>query len=70
VCWSYPTFDWRPGQLIADHYGLAIKPDTPSGEYALLVGMYQPDTGRRLDVLDRAGAPAANSVQLTTISVK
>ena len=70
VCWTYPTFDWRPGQLIADHYALAIKPDTPPGEYALVVGMYQPDTGRRLVVLDQAGAPAADFVQLAAIAVK
>jgi hypothetical protein len=70
VCWTYPTFDWRPGQIIADHHALTIKPDTPPGEYSLLVGMYQPDTGRRLDVLDQAGAPAANFVQLMTLSFK
>jgi hypothetical protein len=70
VCWTYPTTDWRPGQVIADHHAIAIRPDTPAGSYPLLVGMYLPDTGRRLDVLDESGKPIANFVPLATVSVR
>ena len=70
VCWSYPTFDWRPGQIIADHHALMVRPDTPAGEYPLLVGMYRPDTGRRLEVLDRAGKPAGDFAQLLTVHIR
>jgi hypothetical protein len=70
VCWTYPTYDWRPGQIIADQHAIHIKPDTPTGDYQLLVGMYLPDTGARLNVLDEAGDPVANSVKLTTVPVR
>jgi len=70
VCWTYPTFDWRPGQIIADQHAITIKPDTPPGEYPILVGMYQPETGTRLDVLNEAGNPTANFLKLTTVPVR
>ena len=70
VCWTYPTFDWRPGQIIADQHAIIPKPDTPPGDYPILVGMYRPDTGARLDVLDEVGQPVANFIKLTTASVR
>ena len=70
VCWTYPTFDWRPGQIIADQHAIAIKPNTPPGDYPVLVGMYLPDTGARLEVWDGAGNPVSNFVRLTTVSIR
>ncbi len=70
VCWTYPTFDWRPGQIIADQHALTVKPDTPLGDYRLLIGMYLPDTGDRLEVLDEREEPIANFVQLTTVPIQ
>jgi 4-amino-4-deoxy-L-arabinose transferase-like glycosyltransferase len=70
VCWTYPTFDWRPGQIIADQHAVNIKPDTPRGNYPLVVGMYLPDSGARLDVLDEAGEPLGNFMELTTVSIQ
>jgi hypothetical protein len=70
VCWTYPTSDWRPGQIIADQHAVTLKPDTPPGDYPLLVGMYLPDTGARLDVLDETGQPVANYIELTTVPVR
>ncbi len=70
VCWTYPTFDWRPGQIIADQHAIAVKPDTPTGDYPILIGIYQPDTGARLDVLDEGGKPVANFVKLATVSIR
>jgi len=70
VCWTYPTFDWRAGQIIADQHAISIRPDTPPGDYAVLVGMYLSDTGTRLNVLDEVGNPVANYVKLTTVSIR
>ncbi len=70
VCWTYPTFDWRPGQIIADQHSIPIKPDTPPGDYRILVGMYLPETGARLDVLDEMKQPVANFVELTTVPIR
>ncbi len=70
VCWTYPTFDWRPGQIIADQHAITLKADTPPGDYPILVGLYRPDTGLRLDVLDGAGQPVANFVKLATVTIR
>jgi hypothetical protein len=70
VCWTYPTTDWRPGQIIADQHTVGIKPDTPPGDYRILVGMYLPETGARLDVLDEMKQSVANFVELTTVLIQ
>ncbi len=70
VCWTFPTFDWRSGQIIADHHAISIPDDTPAGTYHLRVGMYLPDTGQRLDILGADGTPTGNSINLTTINVQ
>ena len=64
------TFDWRPGQIIADQHSVTIKPDTPPGDYRILVGMYLPETGARLNVLDGMGQPVANFIELTSVPIK
>lgn len=70
VCWTYPTYVWRPGQIIADHHALHIRTDTPPGEYPVLVGMYRPDDGQRLEVLDAAARPIANAINVTTVTIR
>ena len=70
VCWTYPTFDWRPGQVIADQHAIAIAPDTPPGDYPIVVGMYLPDTGVRLNLIDEMGKPVSNFITLTTVSIR
>jgi hypothetical protein len=70
ACQLYPTSEWRPNQLIPDPHLIQINPDTPPGKYAIRVGMYQPDTGARLDVLDKAGNPITNFAQLTTLTIQ
>ncbi len=42
------TTIWQPGQLIADNYGVLIRPGTPPGRYRLQVGMYELYSGLRL----------------------
>jgi len=69
VCWTYPTYLWRPGQVIADHHALHIYVDTPPGEYPVLVGMYRPSDGQRLDVFDATGNLVSNAVHLTNVVV-
>jgi hypothetical protein len=70
ACWTYPTYDWRPGQIIADQHAVPIQPETPGGAYALLVGMYAPDTGKRLEALDENSQPVSNYVKLTSVRVE
>ena len=66
----YGTPYWQPGEQIIDAHTLLIPTDTPPGEYALLVGLYDPATGYRLQILDEAGKFASDYIQLQTITVQ
>ncbi len=70
VCRTYPTNAWRPGTVIVDRRRLPISPETPPGRYPLTVGLYEPVSGQRLDVLDLAGNPQGTSVLLQEVMVK
>ena len=35
-----PTTTWQPGRVVRDPYRLVIPPQTPAGEYRLIVGLY------------------------------
>jgi hypothetical protein len=65
---AYPTDAWLPGVPARDQYRLALPPDLPSGEYSLVVGMYDPASQQRLPVL-RDGKLAGDSFTLGTIQV-
>jgi hypothetical protein len=44
-----PTSRWRPGQVVADRYRVALKPGAPSGGgYRYALGLYEWQTGQRL----------------------
>jgi len=53
--WTYPTNAWPAGELITDFHwirGVELDANKP---YTLLVGLYDEDTGTRLNRLDSAG---------------
>jgi hypothetical protein len=60
---AYPTSLWNPGEIIADEHRLG---ELPPGRYALQIGLYRLDTGRRLPV---AGTPDG-TVKLAEIEFK
>lgn len=45
-----PTSQWAQGQSVADLRAVWLKPGAPPGEYAVLVGMYDANTGQRLPI--------------------
>jgi len=47
---SRPTSGWRIGEEIWDPYGLMLPKGVPSGEYQLVVGMYDPTIRERLPI--------------------
>lgn len=69
VCGSRPTWRWDPGELIADVHFLTIRADAPDGLYPLFTGLYLEESLSRLRVLDGAGNPIDDRVQLTAIRV-
>jgi hypothetical protein len=60
---AIPTPDWKPGQPVLDRHGLLVEPGTPPGEYRVIVGLYDPVTGRRL------ATPHGDFVDLGVIQV-
>jgi hypothetical protein len=42
-----PTRSWQPGEIVIDHYRLALPVDAPPGHYRLALGLYLLDTGER-----------------------
>ncbi len=49
---SRPTSTWQPGEQIVDSYGLPIPFGTPPGVYRLVVAVYEPASGTRLEPAD------------------
>jgi 4-amino-4-deoxy-L-arabinose transferase-like glycosyltransferase len=45
---GYPSYEWRPGDLVVGRYDLAVQRETPPGEYRIAVGLYDRRTGERL----------------------
>ncbi len=46
---DYPTSHWQPGELVIERADLPL-PALPPGSYQLLIGLYEPTTGTRLEV--------------------
>ncbi len=47
---SAPTTGWIAGQVISDTHRLTLRPETPPGVYDIEVGVYDPETNRRLQI--------------------
>jgi 4-amino-4-deoxy-L-arabinose transferase-like glycosyltransferase len=76
---SYPTSNWRPGDVIVDHYGVQVHPCFPPGRHRLDVGWYSLATGERLRTLrgglmahlgtvELASAPGVDKAELSPTS--
>jgi|GEM_PF-1411684 len=64
-----PTSHWQPGETYADRYELTLDDSVTPGDYLLLAGMYAPETGRRLAVLDGPTGPAPATVLLGRVEI-
>ncbi len=69
VMGARPTTGWAPGEVIVDEYSIPVAPDAPAGTYSLEVGLYDPATGRRLDLHDAQQALIGDHLVLIDISV-
>lgn len=66
---SKPTMGWKIGEEIGDNYGILLPDDVPSGEYELVVGMYEPESGERLLIVDENGVVIGDKVSLGMVEV-
>jgi hypothetical protein len=59
----YPTVQWLPGEIIEEHYAIAVPLDTPPGEYELRVGIYNAANGERpVTLVDGVSIPERHVV--------
>jgi len=70
VCNRHPTLAWRPGELVIDTHTLTVNADVPAGVYPLFTGLYREETQERLAVLDEAGNPVSNQIQVGELKVE
>ena len=63
-----PTTGWLPGEIIRDDHRLTLPLEAPPGPYRLIVGLYDPQTGRRLSLRETSGAPFADAILVTEVS--
>lgn len=61
---AYPTSRWAAGEVVADPIRVPLPPDLPPGPLEVVAGMYRPDSGQRLPVLDDQGQPVDDKVAL------
>ena len=69
ACGSQSTRHWTVGQAAADRHALRLPPDLPAGEYIIRVGLYEPQTGLRMDLLDILENPQGISFELVKVMV-
>ena len=65
---AFPTGTWTPGEVLVDLLALPVATGTRAGEYQINVGLYKPDTGRRLTVGPRPMPD--NQVVIGTVLVR
>jgi hypothetical protein len=61
---TFPTSEWREGEVVEDSYVIPVQTDAPQGTYRIKVGMYDPQTMQRLPVLGGEGQVQGDSVLL------
>ena len=65
-----PTWAWTPGETVVDVRTLRLRDDAQPGQYQLLVGLYDPADGSRLEVRDSQGTTLPDGqVKLTVLPV-
>jgi len=50
-----PTTGWVPGEFVQDDYTLVLPSDVAPGNYQLITGFYDAETGKRLQLADGSG---------------
>jgi uncharacterized membrane protein len=63
------TSSWRPGEVIVDRHAVPLKTDLPPGDYTLVVGLYQRDTGARVVATTDGVQPPERWINLGKITI-
>jgi hypothetical protein len=65
----YPTFLWKPGEIVPTHHQLRVPLRTLPGKYTVEIGMYNVLNGDRLDALDTQGKVVDSRVVVGSVKV-
>lgn len=63
------TSNWQPGYYVQDRLALELPPTLPPGAYTLYAGLYEADTGRRLDFINAEGNPEDVRVRAGVVEI-
>jgi hypothetical protein len=69
LCDRRPTDIWYEGEGVIDRHSIRINEDALPGEYILYTALYDGETGARLPLLDDAGQPIDDKVQIAALTV-
>ena len=64
----WPTSRWTTGDVLADRYEIVLDENVQPGEYLLLAGLYEAQTGQRLPLIGESRAPSPNAVLLGQVT--
>jgi hypothetical protein len=67
--WTYDTTAWQPGEVIVDAHQIAVGANVPAGEYSLQVGLYDEQTGARVNRVDDTGKSVDDKIVLTKLKI-
>lgn len=70
ACGTRPTQRWQVGQAVVDRHVIRLPANAPPGEYLLRVGLYEPQTGLRMDLLDGMGNAQGIHFELGRVVVR
>jgi hypothetical protein len=65
----YPTSAWKIGEILNDTQQVMLPDDLKPGRYRIFVGLYDPESGQRLPVLDAASKETGNEVFVREVQV-
>ena len=65
-----PTSSWESGEVIRDEYMLPLDGSLPPGEYTMETGMYDAQTGVRLDILSETGTKVDDKIVLGSVMLE
>ncbi|MFQ5611705.1 MAG: ArnT family glycosyltransferase [Anaerolineae bacterium] len=66
----WPTHRWRPGQHFADKFIIDVDESAPAGDYVLLVGLYDLNTGQRLPVVSDGAQLPDDAIPLASLTLE
>ncbi len=70
ACGTRLTQGWQVDQIVADRHVVDLPAAIPERDYMLQVGLYEPGTLQRMDLLDSLGNPQGTDFGLSAVTVR